>query len=174
ALSFDGIGDYVDCGNKASLKISPTITIALWVKTSEAKNAYILRKAHAGTTWNLDWAFYQLGSPFSWHIQFATTVSQTNSLAILNNPALDTWYHVVLVIDTDTGKVKRYVNAGTPQESGVSGILLLSDQNLYLATGGTFNGSIDELRIYNKALSSAEIQKHYAEGLEKHNGLAQK
>jgi len=37
---------------------------------------------------------------------------------------------------------------------------------------GAHNGLIDEVRIYNQALSAAEIQKHYAEGLEKHKNLA--
>lgn len=32
-----------------------------------------------------------------------------------------------------------------------------------------FNGAIDEVRIYEQALSAAEIQKHYAEGAARHN-----
>ena len=34
---------------------------------------------------------------------------------------------------------------------------------------GYFDGLLDEVRIYNKALSSAEIQQHYAQGAIKHN-----
>lgn len=41
---------------------------------------------------------------------------------------------------------------------------------LYIGAIGNypFNGTIDEVRIYNTALTAAEIQKHYAEGARAH------
>jgi len=37
-----------------------------------------------------------------------------------------------------------------------------------------FKGLIDEVRIYSRALTTAEIQKHYAEGLKKYKNLVTK
>ena len=88
------------------------------------------------------------------------------------------WYHVAVVYEgLPNGPIIRlYVN-GSLIESKTS------LKNAGAETGGEigrykyvlptsyFVGKIDEVRIYEEALITGEIQKHYAEGLEKHKNL---
>jgi len=38
AMSFDGVDDYIDCGNDESLKIIDDITLSLWLKPNQLDN----------------------------------------------------------------------------------------------------------------------------------------
>ena len=68
----------------------------------------------------------------------------------------------------------NYQNDSVQPLSGIaaSGIDFLIGRS---APGGNpFNGIIDEVRIYSEALTAGEIQKHYAEGLERYKDLVLK
>lgn len=89
------------------------------------------------------------------------------------------WYHLVVVKEGSQGKI--YVNGVDKTYSSEDlSIETSSDDadfvisNLGSSAAHFVDGLIDEVRIYNRALSTAEIQKHYAEGLEKHQTLASK
>src|SRR6185295_7336602 len=78
--------------------------------------------------------------------------------------ALNTWYHVAGVYDASTRTLNVYVNgvlnngvlAGTVPATQVNSSV---NVNIGRRTGGFyFNGIIDEVRIYNRALTPAEIQ----------------
>ncbi|MFQ6607518.1 MAG: hypothetical protein ACE5EE_03155, partial [Fidelibacterota bacterium] len=42
SLSFDGSDDYVDCGNSADFNVVDELTISVWIKPNEIKNASIV------------------------------------------------------------------------------------------------------------------------------------
>lgn len=80
-------------------------------------------------------------------------------------PALNTWYHAVVVYTASNKQVSLYVN-------GVFQQTLTHTNNLNLSSSGTavggdtvgdrkFSGTIDDARIYNRALSPAEITALY-------------
>ena len=68
-------------------------------------------------------------------------------------PALNTWYHIVWTYSSADGG-KLYIN-GALQRSVNTGDLLLG--------GPGFNGILDEVRIYHRVLSDAEVSRHYKE-----------
>jgi|GEM_PF-301141 len=74
--------------------------------------------------------------------------------------SLDEWYHVALTYDNS--KIKLYLNGLLKDIKEVSGnissedILLISNYR-----GLSFNGTIDEFRIYNRALSENEVKEIY-------------
>jgi hypothetical protein len=78
--------------------------------------------------------------------------------------SLSTWYHVAGVYDATAGTLSTYVN-GVLDNGILNGAIPAAqfnqavNVNIGRRTGGFyFNGLIDEVRIYNRALSSAEIQ----------------
>jgi uncharacterized protein (TIGR03382 family) len=155
ALAFDGSDDHVDCGNTASLDAVQTggaITIAAWVALSGG-NSYpmivtrgnsLLEFRFEGTTRQLQLAAggWTLAGP-------ADAVSAGE------------WHHVAGTFDDATDTQRLYVDGSVVKEdTGVTGAMTHAGNTLYVGRredGYYFDGVIDDLRIYDRALSAAEI-----------------
>ena len=164
ALDFDGSGDYVDCGTDSSLDFtSENFTISFWVNhdTTSVKQHYFSRG-------KLSTNGYYLENHGDGNIYFVT--NQSGNFQLTYGPsgiAAGSWCHIVIVRDEVKGKI--YVNAGEinysaqptivdPASSGYSAKIAAE----YDGTD-TLNGLIDHVRIYNRALSAAEIAWLYRE-----------
>jgi len=88
------------------------------------------------------------------------------------------WYHIALVHEHPTGLtntlIKIYVNGELKNTATrtVSSDDAYTDSNFWIGQDGCysnpgFNGSIDEVRIWNRALSSDEVRLHYATNIAK-------
>lgn len=158
ALSFDGANDYVKIPHKSVLNPKGnTWTVSAWIKTS-ASNGTVLHKGDS------DPDEYQL-SIVNGTAQFNINAGGTTVLATAKSTTLVTdglWHHIVGV-RTGNNSVSIYVDGiqeGTASYSGsgtsidTSNALTIGAQN-----GGSdaFAGIIDEVRIYNRSLSTAEI-----------------
>jgi len=79
---------------------------------------------------------------------------------------LNQWYHIVLVRDYGV-KAYLYINGEQKDEVNDTAGDIGSDKNVVIGASSTtltsqnFNGSIDEVRIYNRAVPQTEIIKHY-------------
>ncbi len=94
----------------------------------------------------------------------------------VSGPALaaDTWYHLVATLERGAGSsatVRMYVNstAGSTVNSGSSSVLdkpLNSDKNLAIGSSSNgrygFWGQIDEVAVYNYALTASQVATHFA------------
>ncbi len=175
ALSFDGLDDYVNIGNDESIKPNLPITISCWIVAlnyTDYGNIFLNDKMH--------WpeAYYGVSLCFN-------TSNPTKTIAITYGDggagpshrrtktgttqlSLGVWYHVVGVIRGATD-MDIYINGrndgGTYFGSG--GSIKYSDSPGYIGqcgygySGYFFPGYIDEVRIYNRALSAAEIESLY-------------
>ena len=164
ALWFDGVNDYIDCGNDVSLNPTDAVTVETWIKldaASEGKtssipiirrnDAYLLRRdgvvnggyfsffIYDGTSWELG-----VNSGFS--------------------PAFGVWYHIIGTYDGQ--HVKIYVNGRLKGSSVRTGAMPLNGNNTVIGFWNTdyFPGLIDEVRIYNRALLAEEIKNLYFAG----------
>jgi len=161
--SFDGSEDYVSIANSTSLN-PQTLSVSMWVKGStQGGYKYLLVKQSANfafyTGANAGLYFYITPSGYS------LTLSPAYSASIWNNQ----WHHVVGVYDGS--KVRLYVDGTEFQNGTICGGSQLASSSgpLYIGGyidqgyGGTlnFNGTLDEVRIYNRALSPAEIRALY-------------
>jgi hypothetical protein len=172
AMQFDGVDDYVDCGNDASLDISGTkdFTWELWAKKNEEdRHEYFIIK---GT----DWASLGTHSAYDPDRLF-TEFRQADGAFVLKHwtstpaPGTTDWHHYVLV-HTGT-KFLLYMDGVNYQEWDLGqGLYDSSAQSLQIGGGRFFKGLIDEVRIYNRALSAEEIRAHYLRGVGAH-GLVQ-
>jgi len=168
ALKFDGTDDYVNCGKDESLNITDAITIAAWVKASAyAGDGRIIVDKNSryflGLLWN--------GKP-----QFRLYLSTLEYSDLVADDAvtLDQWYHLVGTYDMNGGanNQKFYIN-GEEKKNATQTASIQDNLNFILYMGGSpsrdpFNGLIDEVRIYNRALSEEEIRYLYNKGKPEH------
>ncbi len=167
SLSFDGTDDYVDMGNQSGLFISGSFSISVWVKVTGGQ----------GTTRSIFGDYNTAGCLSS----YALRVNSSNKFAFFwENPcgtfptvtstttvSLNTWYHVVLVWDSPSHTRKLYVNAGTPNTNATSEARADNGGNTTIGASGSylngqrFYGKIDDLRIFDKALSTQEVTDLY-------------
>jgi len=180
-LSFNGAGEYVDCGNDESLNITDTITIETWINPATAQEvcwngatgnygvAGKVESAAGSTNWS--WQL-RYGSPDSCRLgfQFNTVGAGAQWATAKRDLTVGQWYHIVGTFGgTD---IKFYLNGELKDTNtlGASTKIVSNLNKLLIANEGWanyFNGLIDEVRIYNRALMATEIQKHYTEGLER-------
>jgi Concanavalin A-like lectin/glucanases superfamily/Bacterial Ig domain len=164
ALFFDGISSYVDLGNPAALQLTGSMTLEAWVMAAAnpPDDGQIVAKSN-GTGWQLK------TSPDTGPHTFGTKVSAVDGSSLQRYSttvrSLKTWYHVAGVYDTTSRTLSTYVN-GILDNGSLRGTVPASqfnqnvNVNIGRRTGGLyFNGVIDEVRIYNRALSPAEIQR---------------
>ncbi len=159
-MSFDGVSSYVDCGNDSSLNINGEITIETWIKpiSSIMYYARILEKGEYGAGGYIlmqhnNIVRMYLGSPSGWSGYFGAMIVQQ-----------DEWHHIVYTINIAENTSNSYLNGKLIETtyplpdyySNANNFILGSDVTNYI-----YNGSIDEVRIYNRSLSADEVYEHY-------------
>ena len=161
ALQFDGVNDYVDFGDADSL-IGVNYTYEFWINPS-SNQGDLLTEIFSKITGDKGLRFLYRGSAGIW-LYADTGYSQY----ISNNPLLgtNTWNHLVIVVDGSTMHFRSYLNGVLMTPSGDTAFLSVTTNNAVARLGYkigsyTFNGLIDEVRIYNRALSADEISRHY-------------
>jgi hypothetical protein len=85
------------------------------------------------------------------HANFSTTIVNTGN-----------WFHAAATYDGST--VKIYVNGVLESTTARSGTITAGAKNIGSSSGGGseyFNGTIDNVKIYNRALSAAEVQQNF-------------
>ncbi|MDP3015411.1 MAG: LamG domain-containing protein, partial [bacterium] len=161
ALSFDGVDDYVDAGNAASLNITGEITLEAWIYTTTyaypTNEGMIVNKENSyefaiqKTTGALIAAIKD-SNPWAWRGSIVVPLNQ--------------WKHLTITYAANVEK--HYIDSILVESFALSGGLQGSAQGLRISARGApgtptsfFNGIIDEVRIYNRALSAAEISAIY-------------
>ena len=162
ALDFDGSNDYVEVGDAAQLDITAAITISVWVKPVSIPSwAAILTK---GTNSGWDANNYTLGLA-SGRVDFRWNGKGTVLVDIGDAMTAGNWYHVVAIAAPGTtNALSVYINGVLKKQGNRSGDPTPNAQALRFATdNGTDNypGLIDEVRIYNRALTTDEIAALY-------------
>ena len=163
-LSFDEVDDYVDAGNDSSLQITGTnpFTFELWFKANSLSGgATLLAKDDGGGSVNKWWLHYRDATyGIALHIQSpALETFYFNSNYV---PSAGVWYHVIL---TRTGNDwVFYINGESVKTLSSSQVMRDASANFKIGVfqgGNYWNGLIDEVRVYNRALSASEISNRY-------------
>lgn len=157
ALSFDGADDYVGMANSTVWDFSGPFSISVWIKRTGALNSFA-GLVTRGTN-----------DPYPWGLRFRSGILELyiNSSAgsYSFTPALGEWYHVVALwngthtlIYIDGVEVSQIAQASGPTAN---------DDPIYIGTDYIpgndrhFPGVIDDVRLYNRALSVGEIKNLY-------------
>jgi Concanavalin A-like lectin/glucanases superfamily len=155
ALEFDGIDDRVDVNDSASLDLSTGMTLESWVRPDAFNWRTVVLKERPG---GLAYALYSSSDNNLPMAEIARTASgDTRSPGPLRT---STWTHLATTHDGAT--LRFYVNGSQVSSRALSGAIAISSGALRIGGnavwGEYFSGLIDEVRVYERALSAAEIQ----------------
>lgn len=165
ALSFDGLDDYVDCGNNSILNFtSQNFTITFWIKNKEGAD-FLSRSVierSSGNQVNGYTVMYDGPATGAMHLLLHTAGSYTY-VRSTNRPAKDVWEHWVATRNGIKGRLYRngVEEVLTWDDSLVDAVS--SEAPLIIGKGiwGFCKDEIDEVRIFNRALTATEISDMY-------------
>ncbi len=164
---FDGVNDNIYINNDQSICFgTKDISISLFIKIDPScPEAMIIDKGGIGRFWistNATTGVIRINSYFGtgkdYWLDGTKKVNDNN------------WHHIVAVFDRDDHE-KIYMDGVFDGKLNMSGALLDSwdSTSPFRISSGTyhyFKGSIDDVRIYNAALSSSQIKQNYIAGLD--------
>jgi len=160
ALEFNGTSDFVDCGDDESLDITGPITITLWMRPAAAgeggPNAGPVCKALSGATWSWQLRYNAPGGNYM-GFQFNGDPEGSTWVDVQEDLSPGQWYHVAGTFDGTN--IKCHLD-GTETDSGTISGIRGGQSTFFIGQDGwvnVFNGAVDEVRVYNHALSEAEI-----------------
>ena len=162
AYEFDGVDDYINTFSTFDFEFR---TMTLWVKPFNIQGDGVTEKHIAGQDANT-LNYGQLKAKFANGNLAVRAGGETNNhLVSVNN---NTWYHITLV--RDGSSCSYYLNnilIGSAS-SGTVGSISSPNEDFVIGAGRDldrqfFHGIIDDIRIYNRALSSSEIDSLYNE-----------
>ena len=158
AFSFDGINDFVSVANTATMDVGAgDFTVALLVKFNSLAAEYDFASKVAGTgVW-----LVEFNQPSSLRFLVRETTSNQNDLVVPVSLTVGQWYRIVAVRAGNTntlyldGQVIGTQTAGTAANVGAGGSAAIG--KLATTTARFMNGLLDEVRLYNRALTPEDI-----------------
>ncbi|MFC1612803.1 LamG-like jellyroll fold domain-containing protein [Patescibacteria group bacterium] len=150
AIDLDGDSDYLNKTDSDSLDLASAATISAWVYLDDLAAQHCI--ADKGTNYGV-------------HIDTSGYLTWDNGTEYKDTTAIaaTTWTHAVVVNDGTTASY--YIN-GTYSSNDTAGFAAINASDLRIGYDGTnyYQGLIDNLRIYNKALTASEVYESYKAG----------
>jgi hypothetical protein len=178
AFDFDGNTGHATLGNPASLRLTNAISIEAWINPRQGpavsgsmssivtkwgqkfdptpdSDSYGLWIRRNGSTLTLFSAIHQAGT------------SEPNVEGGTIPP--DMWSHVAMTFDATSGQYVLYLNGQSVASANSPGPITATTRNVLVGREDSFlprpfNGLIDEISIYSRALTAAEIRSIYSAG----------
>lgn len=163
SLTFDGSNDYVSIADAASLDLTTGMTVEAWVyQTRTSGWNTVLLKENGG---DLAYGIYSreaTNRPSAWirGTGQATSTTAPGTTALTRNA----WRHLAATFDGTT--LRFYVDGVQVGSQPFSGSVAVSSGPLKLGGnaiwGEFFGGRLDDVRVYNRALTAPQIQADMA------------
>ena len=160
-LRFDGVNDYIFLNN-SQLNIASSITVEAWVKYN-VQGGYNARAYSVITCKGYPWTWLLEDQSGQFNFRISTSVTADSNVNSSYSHGLNTWNHVVGTYDGASQKI--YVDGILRSSTSLSGTINVSSND---ALVGTYNygdycltGNVGVVRVYQKALSAAEVAQNY-------------
>jgi hypothetical protein len=180
AYSFDGIDNFIDCGNISTLNNSSYISISVWFKCQSLLQEGAIIGAEFIQNSNYGWAlttdnFFTGGNALKAKMRNSNNPNGSAQLGY-SQQILQTnnYYHAIFIFDgtesTNSQKLKVFLNEIPINLTYVDSLpTALPSTNFNTIVGGlngsatnaAFDGIIDDIAIYNRALTQEEITALY-------------
>ncbi|MCD6177779.1 prepilin-type N-terminal cleavage/methylation domain-containing protein [bacterium] len=169
-LEFDGVSDYVDIPNSSDMN-AEGITIEAWIYPYDSSPLQLIVSKYSNTG-DKDYGFgIHNGHLYIW---YGSGGDYTNHLGTIKTYK---WQHIALVFK-GWDSYEAYIDGKLiGSDSGTFHQRASTTANVEIGRAGGsigahyFNGLIDEVKIYNQALPTVEIEKHYAQKIDHYKDL---
>ena len=164
AYSLNGVNGYVQVPDSPSWAFGTTdFSIELWANFVNASGSEALVAYDHGGGLQNKWIFWLNGGILQFHINGSVGTANIGSASF--TPILNEWYH--LAITRHSTKYTFYINGNVASTNSATNSI--PDATTFLTIGESeggffFDGLLDEVAIYNRALSSGEIAEIYDAG----------
>jgi hypothetical protein len=168
SLTFDGVDDHIYAGNYNIYNLAITNhTFSLWFKTTGYSDnpSMMLQRYTGGSPGAGYWlainssnrAYYENRADGGDHLSIQSSLSYNDSK----------WHHLLVVVDVANKNAKMYVDTKLAGSDTYLGNLLNNNNLLSFGgqgTGYNYSGQLDDVRIYNYALTYEQIKNVYNNG----------
>ncbi len=177
AMNFDGVNDMVNAGSGSTLDDLPGLTYMGWIKPRSAGGGRgtLFSKTNSSGPQGLTYVYFDNVTATNGISFLRDTLTTDIGYTTVNNAvSLNEWAHVAVTWDgtvNTVGNVKIYINgvesAYQITDNGIGS--LESDAANDFTIGGRmnigseryFDGLIDDVRVYNRAVSATEVKQIY-------------
>ena len=183
-FDFDGTNDYVKADDNASLSITGSLTISAWIKPVNATvmQSVVSKYDSAGNqrSYFMNISDTSIGcNAQELLLAVSSTLTPFTGASKCSNAVLSSnkWTHAVAVYNASAQTVDLYIDGVNQTRAIGAGTIpsSIADSSRDLSIGSSysnsttpnakpFNGGIDDVRIYNRALSAGEIKILYNMG----------
>jgi hypothetical protein len=158
ALDLDGVDDYGDCGYDPLYDMTGDMTVAAWVQIREVTAAWMAAVAQGEYAWRLGNANVDTRPHFGITFWSNPVASQDGTTEI----PLNEWHHIAGVYEAG-GNLTVYLDGEVDAQIAADSPIGISYQNVLIGNNPDsmerfWNGLIDDVQLYNEALSQAELQ----------------
>ena len=173
AYNFDGVNDYISLPPNNQIFNTDKFSVSVWIKLDFytiqwTPDLFIINKGNDAT--GLQWRIYHQGyMPQSDSVNLVNDIF-TNSGRIINGKiiAINQWYNVIMT--SDSSQFKSFINGQLIDTKPINGIINKTTNDFTIGArffGSTvqqfYIGVIDDIRIYNCALTQSEVTSLYNE-----------
>lgn len=168
AYRFNGAGDYILVPASNSIQPANALTVSVWYNSDSNNTQWQpLVCKHISNSFPYDSYLLGTGTPSPVNKRWYGVISNTNNFsqnAISRNSDFGKWTLLTFTYDGTT--IKTYVNGNLDTTNSFSGNIGYSSSGLYIGHNGIagqyFRGLIDDIKIYNRALSASEVSAMYS------------
>ncbi len=167
AYSFDGIDDYIKIPHHADLNFGGDFSISFWVNAYDVSGARVMlakgQDCRSGY-------FFGWGGPNGFKLSYESQWCKTKGIGY--PVPRGEWHHVSVTVDNTNLKMYYYLDGVSVKEADIESFstnntypLVLGRHFSWYNGGGGYSypwvGDLDELRLYNRLLTEAEVQEVY-------------
>ena len=161
ALQFAGGPMYVDCGNGASLKLTDAVTITAWIKMDFTAGDRKIAANQDGVSGGYKMGLYT-NNKLEFEVRSASGTALNRNTAGGTTLQQGAWYHVAGVYSAQGQFIRTYVFGNLDRDMTTTTLLATTAGTFKLGRGESATdyfwlGALDDVKVYNKALSQEEI-----------------
>jgi len=161
-FDFDGVDDYIDCGTDPSLICPEAITILAWVNlASTGKLQSVADRFRSATN-----AGYRFSVRDDRKLEVRLGNGTTTLVAVSTKTIEWNKFHRLgMIYDSVTGEVSVWIDGEKEYLTTFSGTLADAERALQISSrwfGTYLKGVVNEVRVFNRALSDSEFSDHYS------------
>ena len=180
ALSLDGSDDHMDISHDSALDPRRILTYSFWFNSTSQSKTWTPVLFKGNSSGQRTYAFWLNSGEKRIHPVTVDASGQYDADSSNNFWAHNQWYSVASVMDRNSGFLKLYSNGQLITNSSIPQADTVSNSNALRLGWGyesnsdyvRFHGLIDNLRLYNRALSATDISRLYAHESNVHSNNA--